>query len=170
MATKQSPGGHPLQRQCSLDFGSQPEITQSEPVSVRCTHCGKKTTVPRWFAAKGVALHFCGDRCRRLWRNDHRSDVRLKRRPGYRGGNWQSVARSIRDRDGYRCRSCGVSEETLGRELDVHHVVPFRSFDSAVRANGADNLISVCSSCHKKMEEKGYESLPLFGKGEAPWR
>ncbi len=169
MATKQSPG-RPLHRQFSLDFASKSEITQSEPANVKCTHCGKKTTVPRWFEAKGVELHFCGDRCRRLWRNDHRSDVRLKRRPGYRGGNWPTVARNIRDRDGYRCRSCGVSEETLGRQLDVHHVVPFRSFDSAIRANAADNLISVCPSCHKKMEEEGYENLPLFGKGEAPWR
>jgi hypothetical protein len=28
----------------------------------------------------------------------------------------------------------------------------------------------VCPSCHKKMEEEGHHHLPLFGKGEAPWR
>ena len=170
MAAKQDPGGLARHDQFTLAFTSKPETTQSEPVRVRCTHCGRKTPVPRWFKKEGLELHFCGDRCRRLWRDDHRSDVRLKGRPDFRGGNWGSVARKIRARDAFMCRSCGVTEEDLGRQLDVHHVVPFRAFSSPDRANRSDNLISVCSSCHKKMEDEGHDNLPLFGKGEAPWR
>jgi 5-methylcytosine-specific restriction endonuclease McrA len=170
LADQRRPGGHPFHQQVSLEFGSRPEITQSEPVTVKCTHCGKRTTVPRWFEKEGLELHFCGDRCRGLWRDDHRSEVKLKGNRDYRGGNWQTIARSIRERDAYRCRSCGISEETLGRQLDVHHVVPFRAFGSPDRANQPDNLISVCPSCHKKQEGEGHDDLPLFGKGEAPWR
>ena len=170
MAENQSPGGQSRYNQFSLDFSSKPEITQSDPVSVRCTQCGKRTSVPRWFEKEGLELHFCDDRCQRRWREDHRSDVQLKGRPTYRGGNWSTVARTIRERDGYRCRTCGTSEESLGRQLDVHHVVPFRAFESAERANHPDNLVSVCPSCHKRTEDEGHENLPLFGKGEAPWR
>lgn len=170
MADKKCSGGQPLHTQVSFDFGSRPEITRSDPVSVKCSHCGKRTTVPRWFELEGLELHFCGDRCRRLWQQDHKADVRLKGRREFRGGNWQTIARQIRERDGYRCQSCGVSEESLGRQLDVHHVVPFRAFDSPERANRPDNLTSLCPSCHKKVEDEGHDDLPLFGKGEAPWR
>ena len=170
MAGNQTPGGQPPQEQISFAFGSDPKTTQSEPVRVRCSHCGKKTTIPRWFEREGLELHFCDDRCKRRWREDHRVEVRLKGRPDYRGGNWDTVAREIRERDGYKCRTCGVSEEKLGRQLDVHHVVPFRAFESSERANQPDNLISLCPSCHKQTEEEGHDRLPLFGKGEAPWR
>ena len=162
--------GEPLHNQATFDFGSRPETTQSDSVRVTCTHCGKRTSVPRWFEKEGLQLYFCSDRCRRGWRDDHRVEVNVKPRRECRGGNWGTVAKQIRERDGFRCRSCDVTEETLGRQLDVHHVVPFRAFDSVDRANHPDNLISLCPSCHKKSEEAGHEDLPLFGKGEAPWR
>lgn len=170
MAVPQDPGEHPRHPQFSLDFASRPETTQSDPVTVRCTHCGKRTAVPRWLEQEGLSLHFCNDRCRRRWRDDHGADVRLKGRPDYRGGNWNAVAKRIRERDGFRCCDCGVTEESLGRQLDVHHVVPFRAFESAERANRPDNLITLCPSCHKRREVEGHDDLPLFGKGEAPWR
>ena len=170
MATESNAGGHPRSDQFAFSFSSKPETTQSDSIRVRCTQCSRKTPVPRWFEKEGLELHFCGEKCKKRWQDDHRSDVKLKGRPDYRGGNWQTVSRRIRERDAFRCRSCGVSEEDLGRQMDVHHVVPFRAFSSSERANREDNLISVCPSCHKKMEEEGRDNLPLFGKGEAPWR
>lgn len=170
MADATSPGGHSTHNQVSFEFGKQPEITQSEPVTVRCTHCRKCTTVPRWFEKEGLELHFCSESCRKLWREDHHVDVSLRGRREHRGGNWETIARQVREREGYRCRDCGISEESLGRQLDVHHVVPYRAFKSPERANREDNLIAVCPSCHKKQEMDGHEDLPLFGKGERPWR
>jgi 5-methylcytosine-specific restriction endonuclease McrA len=170
LATDNDPGRHPRSDQFVFSFSAKPETTQSDSIQVRCTQCGRKTPVPRWFEKEGLELHFCNDKCKASWQNDHKSEVRLKGRPEYRGGNWQTVSRRIRERDSFRCRSCGVSEEALGRQMDVHHVVPFRAFSSTDRANREDNLISVCPSCHKKKEEEGHNNLPLFGKGEAPWR
>ncbi len=170
MATRKTAGEQSLRNQFSFAFCSSPETTQSEPVRIRCSHCCKKMSIPRWFEKEGLELHFCDDRCKRRWRDDHRAEVRLKGRPEHRGGDWDRIARGIRERDGFRCRSCGVSEESLERQLDVHHVVPFRAFKSADRANNPDNLISLCQSCHKQAEQKGRENMPLFGKGEAPWR
>ncbi len=65
------------------------------------------------------------------------------------GKDWQALADSIRERDGRKCRSCGVAGE-----LDVHHIIPFRKFGSAEEANNPDNLISLCPRCHHLAEQK----------------
>lgn len=86
----------------------------------------------------------------------------LRGRPEYRGGNWKVQAARARERDGFRCRDCGVTEASLGRQLDVHHTTPVRLFASTVAANRLDNLVSVCASCHKRLEAKLRNELPLF--------
>ena len=60
----------------------------------------------------------------------------------HRGGNWKVQAQKARRRDGYACRVCGVSEEELGRRLDVHHKIPYASFRSNLEANKLENLMS----------------------------
>jgi DEAD/DEAH box helicase domain-containing protein len=74
------------------------------------------------------------------------------------GPNWAEQRRRARERDQYRCRQCG-RREVPGRQLDVHHLQPFRTFDyrpgendNYIRANSPDNLISLCSDCHKQLE------------------
>lgn len=75
------------------------------------------------------------------------------------GPNWPQQRLRARGRDRFRCQVCGISEEALGRELDVHHLRPFREFgyrpgvNEAYReANALDNLISLCPSCHHRSE------------------
>jgi len=92
----------------------------------------------------------------------------LKGHPKYRGGNWEVQAARARARDGYRCRICGATEEALGRQLDVHHLVPVRLFASAAEANRLDNLIAVCRSCHRRLEAEGHVDLPLFNGVKYP--
>ena len=58
---------------------------------------------------------------------------------------------AVRTRDGFRCQVCGAAEG--GREHDVHHKIPFKAFTSAIEANRLDNLITLCSSCHRKAEQ-----------------
>ncbi len=61
------------------------------------------------------------------------------------------IRREVLARDGRRCRAPGC-ERT--RFLEVHHVVP--------RANGGinnpENLITLCSSCHRLWHERGWKT------------
>jgi DEAD/DEAH box helicase domain-containing protein len=77
---------------------------------------------------------------RGLWTND----------PNDYGPNWAGQRNLARARDGYRCQMCGLPEQ--GRSHDVHHKVPFRTFESYIQANQLTNLITLCRSCHRRAE------------------
>lgn len=86
----------------------------------------------------------------------------------YRGENWKKIAERARSRDGYRCQDCGMSQaecrENSGRDLDVHHIVPFHNWPNAKQANRMPNLVTLCASCHRIAEAKCAEvqfTLPL---------
>ncbi len=66
------------------------------------------------------------------------------------GPNWAAQRDLARQRDEYRCRICGAPEN--GRSHHVHHLTPFRSFSSYQEANQLANLITVCPSCHRRVE------------------
>jgi DEAD/DEAH box helicase domain-containing protein len=75
-----------------------------------------------------------------------------------RGPNWEEQRNRARARDGYRCRHCGVSERP-GRAHDVHHIAPFRTFgyvrgknEQYLEANRLENLVTLCRSCHRRVE------------------
>lgn len=74
------------------------------------------------------------------WRND----------PNQYGSEWAQQGELARARDGYRCQVCGVEEKD--RAHDVHHKTPFRVIESAYLANQLDNLITLCKSCHHRVE------------------
>ncbi|HRW06786.1 MAG TPA: DUF1998 domain-containing protein, partial [Caldilineaceae bacterium] len=74
------------------------------------------------------------------------------------GPNWQAQRRNVRARDGYRCTQCG-RPEAPGRQHDVHHLVPFRTFGYVAgvnehyrEANQLNNLVLVCRTCHQRLE------------------
>ena len=71
--------------------------------------------------------------------------------PNDYGPDWPRIRLAVRTRDGFRCQVCGASEN--GREHDVHHKIPFKAFTSVAEANRLDNLITLCSSCHRKAEQ-----------------
>jgi DEAD/DEAH box helicase domain-containing protein len=75
-----------------------------------------------------------------LWRND----------PNQYGPNWRRQRDLARQRDGYRCQVCGAPED--GRQHDVHHKTPFRTFDSLEQANRLENLATLCPACHRRVE------------------
>jgi DEAD/DEAH box helicase domain-containing protein len=75
-----------------------------------------------------------------LWTND----------PNDYGPGWTKVKEVVRARDGYRCQLCGTAEQ--GKAHDVHHKIPFRSFASPEQANQIHNLITLCPSCHHRVE------------------
>jgi predicted HNH restriction endonuclease len=71
----------------------------------------------------------------------------------YYGPNWDEIAEKIRARDNYKCRRCGKKQSNIeGRSLEVHHIKPFSTFNEIEEANEENNLISLCASCHNKVE------------------
>jgi DEAD/DEAH box helicase domain-containing protein len=74
------------------------------------------------------------------------------------GPNWQEQRQRVRARDHYRCTQCGTHEPP-GRQHDVHHLVPFRTFgyvagfnENYREANRLENLVLVCRTCHRRLE------------------
>ena len=104
---------------------------------------------------------------RRRWTEETPSfEVKLEgREPGHRGADWSIQSRRARERDQFCCQVCGIDEKDLGRQLDVHHKIPYSSFKSNLEANKLENLISVCPSCHTRAEAQLRRDLPLFRKG-----
>jgi DEAD/DEAH box helicase domain-containing protein len=88
-----------------------------------------------------------------VWSND----------PNDYGPDWPKIRDRVRARDGFRCQVCGAAEK--GRQHNVHHKIPFRQFSSPVEANCIDNLITLCSSCHRKAEQNVRMRSGLAGLG-----
>lgn len=69
------------------------------------------------------------------------------------GKNWWRVRRRALDRDDHRCQHCGSTAAELGREPDVHHITPVREFDRPEDAHMLENVVTLCRSCHRHVEE-----------------
>ena len=74
-------------------------------------------------------------------------------------GETRTLREAVRARDGYRCQVCGAPE-TPGRQHDVHHKVPFRTFGTTpgeisaalAEANRMENLVTLCPTDHRLVE------------------
>ncbi len=78
---------------------------------------------------------------------------------GDRGPNWAQQRNRARARDGNSCRHCGAPERP-NRAHDVHHLEPFRTFgyvrgknERYLEANRLENLVTLCTSCHRRVEK-----------------
>jgi endogenous inhibitor of DNA gyrase (YacG/DUF329 family) len=91
--------------------------------------------------------------------------------PNYKGGisikefkdthglepeEWKKLAQEIRIRDKFICQYCGKKNAT-----DVHHIIPRRMGID----NSPDNLITLCRSCHRKIE---YLTDKYLAEGKDP--
>jgi DEAD/DEAH box helicase domain-containing protein len=70
--------------------------------------------------------------------------------PNDYGSTWPRQRDLARVRDGFRCQLCGEPEGEKAHH--VHHKIPFRMFETAQQANQLANLITLCNSCHRKVE------------------
>jgi DEAD/DEAH box helicase domain-containing protein len=95
-------------------------------------------TTGYWLALEEDTVNFL--RQEGLWKND----------PIDYGANWQKQRNLARQRDGFRCQVCGLLEQS--KSHDVHHKIPFRSFNSYQVANQFENLVTLCSACHRRAE------------------
>jgi len=58
-------------------------------------------------------------------------------------------------RDNYQCRACGDDNF-----VHCHHIKPRKKFENVSDSNTLDNVITLCNSCHGKVEGKWQESSP----------
>ena len=123
-------------------------------VSLECVQCGDDFTVPVSIAEQGRKC--CSKECGYEYKSETYRGENNWNYKGYAkatyGDRWQEVRNEVRKRDDYECQDCGVKENALDRELDVHHIIPLRTFDTPEQANKLDNLLSLCQSCHSKWE------------------
>ena len=61
----------------------------------------------------------------------------------FRGDEWAEISMRVLKRDGFKCRKCGKKYY-----LGVHHIIPWKKNPD----NSMKNLITLCSSCHKTMD------------------
>lgn len=82
----------------------------------------------------------------------HRGRQAGEKNPAWRGGvadwdytsDWKVIARSIRNRDEWRCALCHEQRRHWGKNLHVHHI------NGDKLNNEPTNLISVCAACHPR--------------------
>ena len=148
-------------------FGSSVALAEegSEKRVRACLHCQKPVALPEWLSEEELELHLCSAECRKAWAEEQADPiVEVGTKSWTRGANWESQRARARERDGFACRSCGVTEEDLGRRLHVHHRIPYGHFRSNVEANKLEHLISLCPVCHGQLEAELRKELPLFSR------
>ena len=79
------------------------------------------------------------------------------------GPLWSQIRKNILERDQLRCQICGIQGDSAS--LHVHHKVPFRTFSSPLEANRAENLITLCPTCHRIAEQNVKIRSGLGGLG-----
>jgi DEAD/DEAH box helicase domain-containing protein len=95
-------------------------------------------------------------------------------RPNDYGPNWEAQRNAARARDGFRCQQCNAAEPSGGPQHHVHHLRPFREFgyirgqnENYKEANDLGNLITLCSSCHRRVETATRTHSALGGLAHA---
>ena len=122
-------------------------------ITVTCEHCQKQYEVHP--SKVSLNKHFyCCRECRAL-------SIMGQNNPAYRSGwgrkreysaNWKRQRRAAILRDNAQCQVCHKIPKRQ-RYLHVHHIVPAFTFNGNwEQANDLSNLISLCSTCHKKAE------------------
>ncbi len=139
-----------------------PPVSRRIRLPRTCPVCGKYFEVTPSRIESAVVLH-CSRECAYITNGKRNAGMNSHfwRGGGGRirdyGPNWPQQRRNARRRDDYKCQHCGKSEKELGRQLDVHHIKPFREFGPAHyrEANLLTNLRSLCISCHSYLHSTG---------------
>lgn len=151
--------------ECFSQYRSENWLGESHPsyraVAVECSECGSELhREPHTYREGGN--HFCDSSCHGQWMSENWTGEDHPCWEGgytHRVGNWRSQRRKRIEKDGSRCRICGVSREQhremFGRDIEVHHITKQRFFDSPSEANALSNLVTLCMECHDIWEDMG---------------
>lgn len=128
-------------------------------IELDCAVCGD--SIERYPSNSTGDVAVCSEECRRTWLSKTFSG---SNHPNWKGGSdlnygkgWNGIRRSALERDGYECVVCSKSKSEIGRNPDVHHIVPVRYFVETeglerTDAHRLDNVVSLCVSCHRRAE------------------
>jgi 5-methylcytosine-specific restriction endonuclease McrA len=119
-----------------------------------CKMCGNEFKLPEWRTkGKERTNDFCSIKCRSEYKAKYLSGANAPDYVGgiktYRGKGWIEARSSIVDLQNGNCAICG---KHIGSKLSVHHIRPFREFNSVAEANELSNLVGLCQSCHMHVE------------------
>lgn len=128
-------------------------------ITTSCDVCD--STVERYPSEIDAEAVLCSKECQSRWL----SEAFLgDGHPNWEGGGtdnygqgWNATRRAALERDDYACVRCGTDTDDLGRNPDVHHIVPVRVFVEAdgqdrTDAHDLDNVASLCPGCHRRAE------------------
>ena len=129
-------------------------------VNTECHTCGEALSLPVR-RIRRAEVNFCSQGCRVQYTinvvmtpgEDH--PLYINGKGNDYGPNWPQIREATIQRDNERCQGCGVTREGYHMDLHVHHITPFRLFDSRERANRMDNLVTLCATCHRQYEGLG---------------
>ena len=122
-----------------------------EPLIFCCEFCKETFTKKPWQIKQYGPPRFCSRACflkSGAFQGD-KSPVYVGGAKTYRGRNWRAARLAAIKRDNGACCRCG---QFIGDSIPVHHIRPYREFQSPEEANALDNLICYCQSCHMKEE------------------
>lgn len=96
--------------------------------------------------------NFCSKNCHNLFMKYIKHDFVHNKKRKYKdyGPYWGLIREQIRSEQNYKCNDCGITEEEYEKQLSVHHIIPFSSFDTIEEANKRENLVGICENCHRK--------------------
>jgi len=153
---------HFCDRGCRGAWESEHQSGDDHPqynhVTVECDWCGDTKDVKPTDAER-VEHHFCDRDCMGRWFSTNRrgdDHHRWKGGPvGAYGPGWTRARREARERDGYECVSCGMTDDEhlnkFNRELEVHHVTPIPAdTDAPEQYHELTNLKTLCRPCHRQ--------------------
>lgn len=133
-------------------------------VTVNCAICAKPVTRDRNYIAKIKQAATCSFTCcyearrigliRSMKPSPRGPDNPLWEGVKHRwyGINWREQRDAARLRDGYSCQHCGILESSNKRKLEVHHITRLLDFETPEEANVLTNLVTLCTSCHRKAD------------------
>lgn len=132
-------------------------ISQTDKVEAVCGHCGKTMYVIRSVYTKNEYC-YCDYECMGLHYSERFSG---ENSPTWKGGKshhyiggFHGARKWIRARDSFSCQRCGISEESFGKQMSVHHIKNYRKFEDKSEANAPDNLVCLCEPCHRFIHSK----------------
>lgn len=124
--------------------------SQTNRVCVTCAWCGKELNIIPSVYTK-FHNHYCNVEC---MANYFAENYTGENSPTWKGGkrhykgHWIRQRNLARKRDNYTCQLCGVTESEWHKEMDVHHIKNYRTFENKEEANSLDNLVCLCNQCH----------------------
>lgn len=106
--------------------------------------------------------NFCSKSCQYSWLSDYYEGEGhpnwVESYPSQYSNGWWSVKKKALERDKHKCQLCGKTKEEIGREPDVHHIKPVRSFEDQEDAHRTTNVVCLCPGCHRDVEPKDLNS------------